>query len=462
MHEDVAFLKAGLLRHRVRTILTDVVDVQRELFLRQAFRGALFIREIDHVHAAKGHRAHRPGADAFGDVRLHAPAARQHEGDILRAATALHRGFQTACGRCAMHHMAEIGRRNQRLAFHGHDFISGLQSGLRRDAFRCHFLHFRDLIGCELQSKHVWRRMRIDELQRHRTALRAMMRAHRIADHVAVHAALHDLAFPIELAAVFRGEGRKLHRRAKRRRDRLFARQRGFVARIAFVNVQRGLQRFLETAHGFVQRVLLMRPRAETAINGAIAIEDDARERQIVVKLEAREVQRVRIDHPHAHKLVQQRLQRLILQNARVHARARHARHAAQHYQQRFSGRFGQAEARVDVVVVPARIILQRRLVATHSALAIFDGFSGASRRQQRQQAHQDKRRLHTRRIERAPDQKVTPKITPAAFRASAAGCPTGGDSCVCSFRPRTSPRDENSRNCPRPSLSRPDRPRRC
>ena len=123
-----------------------------------------------------------------------------------------------------------------------------------------------------------------------------------------------------------------------------------------------------------------MPPRPKSCQQCPVAVEKQRRKTQIEIELELRQVQRVRIDHPHADKLIQQWCHLARRQNAGVHPHARQTGHAAQHHQQRLSARLRLRKPLVDVVVDPALISLHLRLVAPHRSLAILDGFrkSGA------------------------------------------------------------------------------------
>jgi hypothetical protein len=149
----------------------------------------------------------------------------------------------------------------------------------------------------------------------------------------------------------------------------LLALERGFVRRVTLMERQRGFESLAEAGGGFVQRVLLMRPRAEATVHGAIAIEHERGEGQIVIKLEAGEVEGIGIDDAHAHKLIEQRDEFLFLKHRGIHARAGKAGHAAQNDEQRLLRRLRQFEAGFDVVVVPAGIRLKGRLVTAPSRL---------------------------------------------------------------------------------------------
>src|SRR5215204_1798693 len=88
---------------------------------------------------------------------------------------------------------------------------------------------------------------------------------------------------------------------------------------------------------GAILRVFLVNPRAVTAIDGAIAIEEHSREGKVVIELEEGEIERVSIDQAHADELLEQGLKFLFRQNAGVNSGAGKAGDATEDDEQRFS-----------------------------------------------------------------------------------------------------------------------------
>src|SRR5205809_1077374 len=107
-----------------------------------------------------------------------------------------------------------------------------------------------------------------------------------------MHATLHDFATPIEIERVLLGQRRQFDRHFERRRSALFAREGGLVGRIAAVQRECGLERVAEAGGGFFLGVLLMNPRAVTAVDGAVPVKEEGGKGEIVIELKEREIER--------------------------------------------------------------------------------------------------------------------------------------------------------------------------
>ncbi|NDB76549.1 MAG: hypothetical protein EB141_13060 [Verrucomicrobia bacterium] len=75
-HQHVVLLKARILCGGVLAVLAEAFHEQPESVFREAARCALLVGQIHEHHAAGGHAAHGPGADATRNVGLGAPAGR--------------------------------------------------------------------------------------------------------------------------------------------------------------------------------------------------------------------------------------------------------------------------------------------------------------------------------------------------------------------------------------------------
>ena len=110
--------------------------------------------------------------------------------------------------------------------------------------------------------------------------------------------------------------------------------------------------------------MLLLRARAESAIDRAIRIQEKCGKGKIVVELEERKVQAVRLNDANAHKLFQQVLDpRVVTNNLSVEISASLSGDAPQHNQQRLARAFGLGEPALIIVVNPPRVILEARAV---------------------------------------------------------------------------------------------------
>ncbi len=271
---------------------------------------------------------------------------------------------------------AYVGDGNQRLSGEGNDFIARFQTGFGRDRAGSDRLNLRGLIRGEREADCFRGRPRINPLNGHGLVLFAIRGADGVADLMAVDATLHHFALPIEVGFVFGGEQGNLGGCLERNGTALLGCERRFVGRIAAMDGQRSFNRALVTGDGRVLRVALVGPRAVTTVDRAVAVEEHRGKGKVVVELEQRQVQCVRIDQPHADELIEQwrEVQFRLFQNLRVNARTRKARHATQHHQQRLARALRFRKAALEVVVEPARIFLHRGAVLAHGAFTVFHG----------------------------------------------------------------------------------------
>ena len=128
---------------------------------------------------------------------------------------------------------------------------------------------------------------------------------------MAVDAALHDVAFVVELRAVLALELRQVLGHGEFRRGPALQRQLGLVRRIRGVQGQRPIERLGQPLdRDVVGPVRVVRARAVAAVDRAVGVQHEDRERLVGVELKQRQVQAVGRDDPHPDELLQQRPQR--------------------------------------------------------------------------------------------------------------------------------------------------------
>jgi len=87
----------------------------------------------------------------------------------------------------------------------------------------------------------------------------------------------------------------------------LFAGECGFIGWITAVQREGRFQAAFESRRALVVLILLVRPRTESPVERAVAVEEKGGEGEIVIELEERKVDRIGVDHAHTDEFVEQR-----------------------------------------------------------------------------------------------------------------------------------------------------------
>lgn len=158
-----------------------------------------------------------------------------------------------------------------------------------------------------------------------------------VADLVAVDAAFDDIAFPVEFAAVAFGEFGDVDRGAKGGGAALFACERGFVAWIGAVEFESALEGAGVGFEAGILGVLLVLPGAVATVDGAVGIEDEGGEGEVVVELEELQIDGVGVDEADADELIEEGREFVGGEHGGVHAHACEAGNAAEYDEQGFA-----------------------------------------------------------------------------------------------------------------------------
>ena len=158
-----------------------------------------------------------------------------------------------------------------------------------------------------------------------------------VADLVAVDAAFDDIAFPVEFAAVAFGEFGDVDRGAKGGGAALFACERGFVAWIGAVEFESALEGAGVGFEAGIFGVLLVLPGAVATVDGAVGIEDEGGEGEVVVELEELQIDGVGVDEADADELIEEGREFVGGEHGGVHAHACEAGNAAEYDEQGFA-----------------------------------------------------------------------------------------------------------------------------
>src|SRR5215471_541164 len=125
-----------------------------------------------------------------------------------------------------------IGDRKQRLTIQMLDFVAGAKAGLFGERASVHSEHGRPAARIENQADRLGMRIRKEHLLGNRTSFVAVELPLGITDLMAMNAALNDVAFIVELTAVFALEGRIILWRSEIRGEPAFGRESVLLPRI--------------------------------------------------------------------------------------------------------------------------------------------------------------------------------------------------------------------------------------
>jgi len=117
-----------------------------------------------------------------------------------------------------------------------------------------------------------------------------------------------------------------------------------------------------------------MMPGAEASVGGAIGIEDKGGEGEIVVELEAGEVEGVDVDEAEGHELIEEGGEGGVVVEGGVEAGAAEAGNATEDGEDGFAGGLGGGEGFVGVVVDPPVLGGHFFAVGADGSFAVFDG----------------------------------------------------------------------------------------
>jgi hypothetical protein len=207
-----------------------------------------------------------------------------------------------------------------------------------------------------------------------------------VADLVAVDAGLDNLALPIEFRfklALAVGDVGDVERGFEAEGTRLFVGKSGFVGGVVFVKSEGGSEGALEAGEGFFGRILLMLPRAEATVSGAVGVEDEGGEGEVVVELEAGEIEGIGIDEAEADEVIEEGREFGGLGDGTVDTGAGETGDTAEDDKDGLLFAGGLGEGFVGVVVNPAVLVRHLFTVGTDGSFAILDGFGEGEEREE-------------------------------------------------------------------------------
>lgn len=158
-----------------------------------------------------------------------------------------------------------------------------------------------------------------------------------VANLMAMDAAFDDIAFPVEFAAVAFGEFGDVDWGAKGGGAALFASERGFVAGIGAVEFESALEGAGVGFEAGILGVLLVLPGAVATVDGAVGIEDEGGEGEVVVELEELQIDGVGVDEADADELIEEGREFVGGEDGGVHAHAGEARNATKDDEEGFA-----------------------------------------------------------------------------------------------------------------------------
>ena len=360
----------------MRAVLAEALDSEGQGGERELELGAGGVVKIFENEAAGGHAAQGPGADTAGDVGFLAPAGLKGQREGERLAVALDFGREASLGRSAVEHPGDVRDGDERLLLECLEEVAGLDARLLSGGSGGDLLDAKSVRSGQGEADGLGSGHRVDEVLRDGTIGVAMHRAKGVADLVAVDAAFDDVSLPVELAAVALGERGDLDGGAERDGAALLAGKGVLVGWVSAVEREGALKSATVGFETGVLGVFLVLPGAVATVEGAVGVENEGGEGEVVVELEELEVDGVGIDEADADELVEQGGQAFILEDCGVHAHAGEARDAAEDDEKGFARTGGLGEAALEVVVDPAFVVFHFGTIATHGAFAVFDGFS--------------------------------------------------------------------------------------
>ena len=158
------------------------------------------------------------------------------------------------------------------------------------------------------------------------------------------------------------------------------------------MQLERRFHRFAKTLKRDVFiSLLLIGTRAVSSVDGAIGVEEERGEGQVIIELEERQVERIALNQAHTHELVEQVLQLCIVtNNLLVKTLAGNSGDAPKDDQERFSCCLGFGEAGREIVVNPKAGRLHRRAIVAHLGIARLSRACGQEHRKNCAQQNSD------------------------------------------------------------------------
>lgn len=223
------------------------------------------------------------------------------------------------------------------LVVEGFDEIAGLQAGFGGGGVRGDLIDAQGVGGGEGHAECFGGWHGVDEFEGDGFVGLVIDGAEGVANLMAMDAAFDDIAFPVEFAAVAFGEFGDVDRGAKGSGATLFACERFFVARIGAVEFKSALEGAGVGFEAGILRVLLVLPGAVATVDGAVGIEDEGGEGEVVVELEELQIDGVGVDEADADELIEEGREFVGGEDGGVHAHAGEARNATKDDEEGFA-----------------------------------------------------------------------------------------------------------------------------
>jgi hypothetical protein len=378
LEEDVAFSEAIALGGGVVAILADVFGEEGELISGEVFFVAFLVGEVAEFHAATNPGTHGPGADSAGDVGAESPVFGEVEVDgggfVGPFDEEVEGGvFEVVEG------PGEVGGGNDGSSVGGEDFITGAEAGFGGEGVGLDGGDGGAVVVGEFEADGGGCGGGVAEEEGDGFFFVVEGGFKSVADLMTVDAGLDDFALPVEVgceAFGVVGDVGNLEGCFVGERERLFVGEGGFVGGVVFVEVEGGLEGGGESVGGFVFGIFLMMPGAESSVGGAVGIEDEGGEGEVVVELEAGEVEGVDVDEAKADELIEEWGEVGFVVEGGIEAGAAEAGDATEDGKDGFAGGFGGGEGFVGVVVNPAVLGGHFFAVRKDGAFAVFDGLT--------------------------------------------------------------------------------------